>query len=224
MAGHVRYRRSWTIIPHFLKWTLTGHGVSLNFSAGPFHKSIGTRGTTTDVDLPGKGLYWRDQHYHSHLKNGHPAARAVHGGGFGLFLAAWVVVLQLLIGLAAIYLHLLFSRCQIPNHPLRVLIIIALLELLAMVIVWHLQIARGLLVFLVALAGCYGAWHFLISQESCQAKRPATMIVVPPAQTTTTTAVVPAIKREPTSPPRKSRTVKRSAHHPAAHRRPHKKH
>jgi hypothetical protein len=57
-----RFRKSLTIIPGILKWTVSKKSTSLNLNLGIFSRSWGTRGTTTTLDMPGtSGIFWRSE-------------------------------------------------------------------------------------------------------------------------------------------------------------------
>lgn len=57
-----RFRKSFTIIPGILKWTVSKKSTSLNLNLGIFSRSWGTRGKTTTLDMPGtSGIFWRKE-------------------------------------------------------------------------------------------------------------------------------------------------------------------
>jgi len=64
MAGlHFRFRKSFTLIPGVLHWTVSKRGASLNLHLLIYSKSWGTGGRrTTTIDMPGTtGMFWRKQ-------------------------------------------------------------------------------------------------------------------------------------------------------------------
>jgi hypothetical protein len=65
MAFRLRFRHSFTLIPHFLKFTLNKKSWSLNMTIGPYSRSWGSARSTTTIDAPGAlGFSWREEHSH----------------------------------------------------------------------------------------------------------------------------------------------------------------
>lgn len=76
MAGfRWRFRKSFTIIPKLLKFTINKKSWSLNFKLGPYSRSWGSARSTSGIDLPGEyGFYMHKDH-----RKNHPEAKK---GGF----------------------------------------------------------------------------------------------------------------------------------------------
>src|ERR1035438_9319626 len=101
---HMRFRKQFPILGHFLKWTISKRGISINAHAGIFSRSWGTRGNTETIDAPGHfGLYWRKQS----RRHGAQSGAKVEGW----HLAAIVIVVEGLIEASYIWAHPLISTC-----------------------------------------------------------------------------------------------------------------
>jgi hypothetical protein len=87
-----RFRKSLTIIPGVLKWTVSKKSTSLNLNLGLFSRSWGTRGTTTTLDLPGtSGLFFRSEKRRSRGAQGVEHAAPRQPAGLALFFAFMLV-------------------------------------------------------------------------------------------------------------------------------------
>lgn len=165
MAGlRTRFRKSFTIIPGILKWTISKKGTSLNFNLGPFSKTWGTRGNTTTIDAPGAfGLSWRKEERKG--QNGEKGHQA--DGSHPLWLTGSVVVilLHLLVGLARIYIHPL-ATCAREGSPFVTWVLICAAEAVLVGLIWGLvPRLRGFLVFLMVLTlASWGMWELYNAQ------------------------------------------------------------
>jgi hypothetical protein len=122
----LRFRKSFTLVPGVLKWTLTRRGASLNLHLLFYSKSWGRGGRrTTTIDAPGRfGLSWRKQRYVKPVP-GEPS------DGFAHFFQCLLVLLGFLIGLIRLHGAELFSsNCSLHGHPHYVLATITVAEIL----------------------------------------------------------------------------------------------
>lgn len=108
-----RFRKSLTIIPGVLRWTVSKKSTSLNLNLGIFSKSWGTRGSTTTIDAPGTtGIFWRREKRRGAggKQLGHEASRhQAQSAGIGLFALA-------MIAQALIYWGWSAASCSGPAH------------------------------------------------------------------------------------------------------------
>lgn len=156
-----RFRKSFPLLGHFLKWTVSKRGVSVNAHAGPVSKSWGTRGTSTTVDAPGKmGFFWRKQSSRSHHEeHGHSASTRVSGHAWKF--AAFLIIVEAIIELVHIYVHPL-SDCSTSGSPLTTLIILLLVQF-GILYGLHSIGLNGFLVFLIICATIFFQWQFFQS-------------------------------------------------------------
>lgn len=93
-----RFRKSFSIIPGILRWTVSKRGTSLNLNLGIFSKSWGTRQNTTTLDMPGtSGIFWRKEQRKSQAKKSvgvdhdDDSPRLVQPASLKLFVVALIV-------------------------------------------------------------------------------------------------------------------------------------
>jgi len=153
---HLRFRHSFPLVGHFLHFTVSKKGVSLNAHAGFFSKSWGTRGNTTTVDAPGHlGLFWRKQSKRTHASADEVATKHEHKW-FHLSLA--LVVLVAIVEAWHIWVHP-FSKVVIVGQPLNTLLILTGALAVAVLFLHHLGVASGIILFLLTLGGVYLQWR-----------------------------------------------------------------
>jgi hypothetical protein len=158
-----RFRKSFTIIPGILRWTVSKKSTSLNLNLGLFSKSWGTRGTTTTIDAPGTtGIFWRREHRRggrgAAKQLGHESVQRDERAGIGLFALALIVQ-----GVA--YWAWSAASCTGPAHS-HALVFVLGLELIAYVLGRMLgRVGPGVNFLLVALlvAGGYVLAHSFIA-------------------------------------------------------------
>lgn len=169
MAGfHAHFRKSFTIIPGLLKWTISKRGVSLNAHAGPLSKSWGTYESETSIDGPGHfGLGWRktDRRKTSHQAKHHP---------FSGFFTISLVGLEAVVLAGRTYLHPLAKSCTPGTHPGTMLLVVLGLQVGALLLIWtQFPRLRGFVFFLLMVFSLYVEWklwgHFVGSHIHCLA-------------------------------------------------------
>lgn len=131
MAGsrfRLRFRKSFTVIPKVLKFTVNKKSWSLNFTLGPYSRSWGNRRSTSGVDLPGEyGLSMRKEHRRT---------EKFDYGGIWTVLTVLVVLLHTAIGLTRLYVWPALADCTTTGHPALLTLCLLAAELL---IVWKIR-------------------------------------------------------------------------------------
>jgi hypothetical protein len=154
---HLRFRHRFPLAGHFLHWTLSRHGVSLNMHVGLFSRSWGTQGNTTTVDAPGHlGFFWRKQTRKRRRRLSEEEISA-HAAGRWTHLAVALVLLEAVVEAVHIWLHP-FSDVVVSGSPLLVLLLLSG-GLCALIVFAHRRgIMGGLVIFVLALVGLYVQW------------------------------------------------------------------
>lgn len=116
-----RFRKSFTIIPKVLHWTVSKKGASLNLRLGPYSKSWGTRGNSSTLDMPGtSGIFWRKQTSRKKRKAGdeelEAAAAGFHPWAEGKRWLLGGVILFAAVGYIQLGVHPL-QTCALHGHP-----------------------------------------------------------------------------------------------------------
>jgi hypothetical protein len=154
-----RFRKSFSLLPG-LRGTISKKGVSLNFRAGLFSKSWGTRGTSTTIDMPGTaGFFWREERRRRKMtdEERQEASRKFWSGLVYLLLAVQVVF-----GLLWIYAPQWFSDCSPSGSPLISHLIYSVVLFAGYAVAGRrLRLLRGPLGVILALAAFYVQWKFL---------------------------------------------------------------
>jgi hypothetical protein len=159
---HLRFRHRFPLMGHFLHWTVSRHGVSLNAHVGLFSRSWGTQAKTTTVDMPGHlGFFWRKQSRRrprSHISDeDRQLLAAAHAGNRWTHVAVALAVLEALVEAIHIWVHP-FSNVVISGQPLFILVVLSG-ALIALIIFAHKRdIVGGLVIFVLALLGIYLQW------------------------------------------------------------------
>ena len=150
----MRFRKSFPLAGHFLHWTISKNGISLNAHLGPVSRSWGTRGNTSTIDAPGHiGLFWRKQTRRTHTQHDIP-----HDRGSGWFhLALGFAALETVVEAFHIWVHP-FSNVTVSGQPLLFLAVLSGLLVAFILFCHHLRLAGGFLLIPIALIGVYVQW------------------------------------------------------------------
>lgn len=154
MSGmHLRFRKSFPIIPKVLYFTLSKKSVSMQLRLGPFSKSWGSKEDSFAIDAPGElGLGMKKRSRHKHDPDGPKRHRPSR------VLAHLVLITLALALFARLYYHLL-TDCSLSGHPGITLLVLSVVMIGGFEILWRAaESVRGPLLFLLACASTWVIW------------------------------------------------------------------
>jgi hypothetical protein len=162
---HLRFRHRFPLIGHFLHWTLSRHGVSLNAHLGPFSRSWGTQAKTTTIDVPGHlGFFWRKQARRGSgtrrprlSSEEQQALAAAHAGNAWTHVVVGLAFLEAAVEAIHIWVHP-FSQAAVSGNPLFTLVVLTGGLIVVITFLHRQRIVGGVVLFILGVFGLWLQW------------------------------------------------------------------